>query len=98
MAQDDWRTDDVDALCEAMLTLETADEVASFLRDLCTHREIEEFASRWRVARLLETGLPYREIAEQTGTSTATITRVNQWRQHGAGGYEIAMARVGEAQ
>jgi uncharacterized protein YerC len=72
---DVWRTDDVDDLCAALMTLETADEFALFLRDLCT----------------------YRGIAEATGASTATVTRVNQWRHHGAGGYEIAMSRTGDS-
>ena len=94
---DVWRTDDVDDLCAALMTLETADEFALFLRDLCTYREIDEFASRWAIARLLASGMPYRGIAEATGASTATVTRVNQWRHHGAGGYEIAMSRTGDS-
>ena len=50
---------------------------------------------RWAVARLLTTHLPYREISDQTGVSTATITRINQWLQHGAGGYRLVLDRLG---
>ncbi len=93
---DNWRTDGLDELCRAVLALETVDEVALFLRDLCTRTEIEELSSRWTVASLLETGLPYREIHERTGTSTATIGRVNEWRRHGTGGYRLALDRTKE--
>ena len=36
---DDWRKEDTDRLGEALLSLETVDEAAQFLRDLCTRRE-----------------------------------------------------------
>lgn len=91
---EDWRTDDTRALFEAILRLETVDEAAAFFRDLCTRKELEEMSHRWTIARLLEQGLPYREIATATGASTATITRINQWRQHGAGGYRLMLDRT----
>lgn len=94
LPNDDWRTDDTRALFETILRLETVDEAANFFRDLCTRRELEEMSSRWAIVRLLDQGLPYREIAAATGASTATITRINQWRQHGAGGYRTMLERV----
>ena len=94
---DRWRTGNLDALCRALLSLETADEMALFLRDLCTRTEIEGLSSRWAVARLLESGLPYRKVSEQTGTSITTVGRVNEWRQFGTGGYRIALDRLGTA-
>jgi TrpR-related protein YerC/YecD len=93
---DDWRTGELDSLLEAVLRLTTADEAAAFLRDLCTRRELEEFSHRWAVVRLLDQGLPYREIAELTGASTATVTRINQWLRHGMGGYRLALDRLAE--
>ncbi len=48
-------------------------------------------AHRWQVARLVHKGLPYTEIAEKTGASTATVTRVAHWLNHGEGGYRIAI-------
>jgi len=94
LTTDDWRTDDTAALFAAVLTLETVDEAASFFRDLCTRKELTDLSHRWAVARLLEDGLSYREIAERTGASTATVTRINQWLQHGTGGYRLALDRT----
>lgn len=91
---DDWRNHDTAALFEAVLSLETVDEAAAFFRDLCTLKELGDLSHRWAVARLLEEGLPYREISERTGASTATVTRINQWLQHGAGGYRLALDRM----
>ncbi|MEX2653727.1 MAG: YerC/YecD family TrpR-related protein [Acidimicrobiia bacterium] len=94
LPNDDWRTDDTRALFEAILLLDTVEEAAAFFRDLCTRRELEEMSSRWAIARLLEAGHPYREISTRTGASTATVTRINQWRQHGAGGYRTMLDRT----
>ena len=93
--RDDWNNPETDALAEAFCSLATTDEVKAFLRDLCTFNEIAELAQRWHIARLLTEGLSYREIAEQAGASTATVTRVNQWVQHGMDGYKTALERPG---
>jgi TrpR-related protein YerC/YecD len=79
---------------DAILSLETRDETESFFRDLCTLSELEAMAHRWQVARLLDRGLPYLEIAELTGASTTTVTRVAHWLKHGEGGYKLALERV----
>ena len=95
--RDIWKTEELEALCRALLTLETVDEMALFLRDLCTRNEIDELSSRWSVATLLEAGLPYREVSDRTGVSTTTIGRVNEWRRHGMGGYRLALDRSKQA-
>ena len=73
--------------------LESRAEAERFFRDLCTLSELEAMAHRWEVARLLEQGLPYLEIAERTGASTTTVTRVAHWLRHGEGGYRLALDR-----
>ncbi len=83
----------LDDLADAVLTVRTRDEAKRFLRDLCTLGELEALAHRWQIVRLLEQRVPYLEIAERVHTSTATVTRVAQWLRHGAGGYELALAR-----
>jgi TrpR-related protein YerC/YecD len=95
MTTDDWRNDDTAALFDAIVLLEEPEEAARFFRDLCTYRELEEMSSRWAVVKLLDQGISYREIRDQTGVSTATITRINQWLQHGAGGYRTMLDRIG---
>jgi TrpR-related protein YerC/YecD len=80
-------------LFAAIVSLETKQEVERFFRDLCTLSELEAMAHRWQVVQLLEEGLPYLEIAERTGASTTTVTRVAHWLRHGEGGYRLALDR-----
>ena len=91
---EDWRDDNVDDLCDALLTLRTRDEVAAFLRDICSLHELESLTHRWQAARMLDTGTPYARIASQLHASTATVTRVAHWLRHGEGGYRLALERV----
>ncbi len=94
---DDWRTTDVDELISALLGLETSDEAAAFLRDLCTLGELRDLAQRWAVVRRLDAGEHYAAISRETGASTATITRIASWLNHGEGGYRAALARLASA-
>jgi TrpR-related protein YerC/YecD len=91
---DAWRTPEATALLEAILRLETVDEAESFFRDLCTLGELRDLAQRWAVARLLDDGLHYAEISRRTGASTATITRIASWLNHGEGGYRMMLERT----
>ncbi len=75
------------ALYAAISKLGTAAECERFLSDLCTPGELDAMADRWEVARLLNRGVPYRDIYSKTGVSTATVTRVARALLHGAGGY-----------
>jgi TrpR-related protein YerC/YecD len=93
-ANETWRTDDTTALFDAILRLETPDEVGRFFRDLCTLGELRDLAQRWAVVRLLDAGLHYADISRQTGASTATITRIASWLNHGEGGYRLMLDRL----
>ena len=88
--------DDITVLCEALLTLKTADEARRFLRDLSTPGELQALAERWRVARLLDEGeLSYREISAETGVSTTTVTRVARFlTQEDHQGYRLVLDRT----
>ncbi len=90
---EDWRSADVEALLDALLQVETREEAAAFLRDLCTLGELRDLAQRWAVVRLLDAGLHYSEISRRTGASTATITRIASWLNHGEGGYRLLLDR-----
>jgi TrpR-related protein YerC/YecD len=94
---DDWRSTDVDELIAALLRLDDADEAARFLRDLCTLGELRDLAQRWAVVRRLDAGEHYASISRETGASTATITRIASWLNHGEGGYRAALARLAAA-
>ena len=94
---DDWRTPDVEALFEAILRLETLDEAERFFRDLCTLNELRDMAQRWAVVRLLDAGMHYAEISRETGASTATITRIASWLNHGEGGYRAVLDKLAAA-
>jgi TrpR-related protein YerC/YecD len=91
---EEWRTADTNELIEAILRLETPDEAARFLRDLCTLGELRDLAQRWSVVRRLEAGEHYAAISRETGASTATITRIASWLNHGEGGYREALIRL----
>jgi TrpR-related protein YerC/YecD len=81
------------AFFEAILSLESVEECEMFFQDACTIKEIQDLSQRYEVARMLASGMPYQEIARETGASTATICRVNKAMQYGEGGYQIALSR-----
>ena len=89
-----WRNKQSRALFGAILKLKTEKEVAAFLRDLCTIEELEEMAKRFWAVRMLQRGRSYREIAQKTGLSTTTVTRVAHWLNHGEGGYQLILKRI----
>ena len=81
---------------KAILTLRTVEECMDFFDDLCTVTELQSMEQRYQVAALLDKGLIYNDILEQTGASSATISRVNRSLQYGAGGYAVAFKRMEE--
>jgi len=80
-------------LFDAVAQLKSSAEAKQFLRDLCTFSELNAMAERWQVAQQINKKVPYRKIAQQTGSSTATITRVAHWIHHGMGGYKLLLSR-----
>ncbi len=95
---DDWRTPDTEALIDVLLRLDSSEDAERFLRDLCTLGELRDMAQRWAVARLLDAGLHYAEISQRTGASTATITRIASWLNHGEGGYRRMLDRTRDSE
>jgi TrpR-related protein YerC/YecD len=85
------------ALFAAVLALDRPADCAAFFADLCTPAELEALSGRWRVARLLDRGMAYREISEKTGISTATVVRVARCLTYGGdGGYRRALDKLKE--
>ena len=90
------RTDAVDHLFDAILCLQNKDECYSFFDDLCTVNELLSHSQRFEVASMLKEHKTYLEIAENTGASTATISRVNRSLNYGDDGYELVFDRLQE--
>lgn len=84
----------VDHLFEAILCLDSKEECYSFFEDLCTVNELLSLSQRYEVASMLRDRKTYLEIAEKTGASTATISRVNRSLNYGNDGYEMIFERL----
>ena len=91
---DKLRTENVKELFEAILTLENVEECYDFFEDVCTVNEIISLAQRFEVAGMLRKKFTYNDIAEKTGASTATISRVNRSLNYGNDGYDMVFSRM----
>ena len=89
------KTEAVDRLFEAILCLENKEECYCFFEDLCTVNELLSLSQRFEVAAMLKSKKTYLEIAEKTGASTATISRVNRSLNYGNDGYDMVFKRLG---
>lgn len=88
----------VDHLYQAILSLKDREDCYRFFDDLCTVGEIQVMAQRWMVARMLQEGETFNAINEKTGVSSATITRVRKCLVYGADGYARIISRLAEEQ
>ncbi len=90
------RTEAVDELFAAVLCLKDKEECYRFFEDVCTVNELLSMSQRFEVAKMLTEKRTYLEIAEKTGASTATISRVNRSLIYGNDGYELVFSRLNE--
>ena len=88
------RTDAVDHLFDAVLSLQNKEECYSFFEDLCTVKEISDMAQRLEAAKLLLGGRTYDQIVKEVEISTATISRINRCIQYGTGGYQSVIEKI----
>lgn len=84
----------IDNLFKAILSLESVEECYDLFEDLCTIAEIQEMAKRLTAAKMLSAGAKYSDIADRTGLSTATISRVNRALKYGTDGYTKVLERI----
>ncbi|MDD5940582.1 MAG: YerC/YecD family TrpR-related protein [Lachnospiraceae bacterium] len=84
----------VDHLFSAILSLRTTEECYAFFEDLCTVNELLSLSQRFEVACMLREHETYLKIADQTGASTATISRVNRSLNYGNDGYDLVLSRL----
>ena len=91
-----YHNEDMDFLFKGILTLQTEQECDAFFEDICTIKELQAMAQRFRVAAQLRDNKNYNEIQSGTGASSATISRVNKCLLYGSGGYATALQRLSE--
>jgi len=87
------RTEAVD-LFDAILSLQNKEECYTFFEDVCTVNELLSLSQRFEVAKMLRDQKTYLDIAEKTGASTATISRVNRSLNYGNDGYDMVFSRL----
>ncbi|MDD6340064.1 MAG: YerC/YecD family TrpR-related protein [Butyrivibrio sp.] len=88
------RTEEVDHLFDAILSLQSKEECYAFFEDVCTINELLSISQRYEVAKMLREEQTYRDIADKTGASTATISRVNRSLNYGCDGYDLVFSRL----
>ena len=84
----------MDRLFDGILSLKTKEECYTFFEDVCTINELLSLSQRYEVASMLKNKKTYLEIAEKTGASTATISRLNRSLNYGNDGYELVFGRL----
>lgn len=89
-----WKNKDVDALFDAILSLNSREECYAFFEDALTVKEILDIAQRLKAAKMLRDGKSYNEVCRVTGMSSATISRVSKALERGQGGYKIILDRL----
>jgi TrpR-related protein YerC/YecD len=90
------KTEAIDYLFEAILSLKDKEECYTFFEDICTINELMSITQRFEVAKMLREEKTYLEIAKQTGASTATISRVNRSLNYGNAGFDMVLKRMNE--
>ena len=88
------KSKELDLFFESVLKLENIDECYKFFEDVATINELKALSQRIQVAGMLKEKKVYTEIAEETGASTATISRVNKCLNYGTGGYNLILDRL----
>ena len=87
-------SEEMDRLADAFVSLHTRDEAYAFLEDICTVKELESLSQRLEVARLLREKITYQDIADKTGASTTTVSRVGRALNYGSDGYDVVLSRL----
>lgn len=90
------KSEAADRLFSAILCLKETEECYNFFEDLCTVNELLSLSQRFEVATMLKNHNTYLEIADKTGASTATISRVNRALNYGNDGYQMVFERLAE--
>ena len=93
-----YRSESIDRLFRAIMTLQDLEECYTFFDDICTINELQDMAQRLDTAFLLSEGKSYQAISQQVGVSTATIGRVSRCLNYGKGGYKSVIEKLKDAE
>lgn len=88
------QNEQTDLLMKALLSLRTREDAYRFCEDVLTVKELKSIPQRLEVAVMLKHKVTYQEIANKTGASTATISRVNRSLLYGADGYKHVLKEI----
>lgn len=96
MYQSKFKNEFIDDFFKAILIIKNEEECYRFFEDICTVSELQDIAQRLAVAKMLKENNTYSDIAEKTGASTATISRVKKSLLYGADGYKLVLEKMSE--
>ncbi len=94
MQIDKLRGEQIDQLFHAILELKDVEECYKFFDDICTMSEVQSLSQRLDVAHKLRLKKTYDSIQQETGASTATISRIRRCVDYGSGGYNLMLNRL----
>jgi len=89
-----WNNETAQQMVEALVAIESTQDMQNFLRDVMTEKEIIEISSRLEAANMLRYGSKYMDIIAKTKLSSRTVARISEWLQNGCNGYEIALQNI----
>lgn len=65
----------LDNIVEVFLQADSKDKIENLLKGILTPSEIQEFATRIKIVKLLKKGVGQHEIARRLNIGVATVTR-----------------------
>lgn len=98
MADEGFRSYSLDLLTRTLASCRDPRELENLLREVWTPGELRDAVQRVEVAAQLLEGSTYEMIAQLTGASTATISRVRRSIERGEGTLEKSLLRVGRGE
>ena len=84
----------LDKLYEAVVSIDNKEDCKNFFLELCTINELKSMSQRLQVAKMLKDDVVYQKIADETGASTATISRVSRCLNYGNNGYSLVLEKL----
>ena len=64
-----------DGICSVLCGIHQSDQMKDFLEEILTPAERDDLALRWQLMKMLQDGIPQRQIASELGISLCKITR-----------------------